>query len=75
MSFIRDDRDERYWIGQRLLSHYANMKKYERSTEIALRQLQMLDRKYEGMSLEAAYKYTFYLMPSHVKKKFEKEEE
>lgn len=34
-----------------------------------------IDRKYEGMNLEAAYKYTFNKMPNYVKEFYGDEKE
>lgn len=74
MKRILNEYDDEYWIGQRFLSHYTKMFGYKLSATNVQRELQMLDRKYEGMSLGAVYEYLLNRMPSHIRKKYGKEE-
>lgn len=75
MSVLPDYKDPKFIIGKRFLSHCKNIRLYQRFALATLQELQMLDRKYEGMSLEAAYKYTFDKMPSYIKELYGDEEE
>lgn len=75
MSVLPDNKDPKFIIGQRFLSHYKHTQLYQKYALATLQELQMLDRKYEGMSLEAAYKYTFDKMPTYVKEFYGEEEE
>lgn len=67
MSVLPDCKDTKFIIGKRFLSHCKNIRLYQKYALETLQELQMIDRKYEGMNLEAAYKYTFDKMPSYVK--------
>lgn len=75
MSVLPDYKDPKFIIGRRFLSHCKNIRFYQKNALMALQELQMLDRKYEGMGIEAAYKYTFDKMPTYIKELYEKEEE
>lgn len=75
MSVLPDYKDPKFIISKRFLSHYKHMRLYQKYALATLQELQMLDRKYEGMSLEAAYKYTFDKMPNYVKELCGEEEE
>lgn len=75
MSVLPDYKDPKFIIGKRFLSHCKNIRLYQRFALATLQELQMLDRKYEGMSLEAAYKYTFDKMPTYIKELYGDEEE
>lgn len=75
MSVLPDYKDPKFIIGKRFLSHCKNIRLYQKFALMTLRELQMLDRKYEGMSLEAAYKYTFDKMPTYIKELYGDEEE
>lgn len=75
MSVLSDYKDPKFIIGRRFLSHYKNMRLYQKFALMTLQELQMLDRKYEGMSLEAAYKYTFDKMPTYIKELYGDEKE
>lgn len=73
MKRFLNEYDDEYWIGQRFLSHYTKMFGYQHSAISVQRELQMLDRKYEGMNLDAVYKYLLDKMPPHIRKKYGKE--
>lgn len=75
MSTLPDYKDPKFIIERRFLSHCKNIRLYQKSALMALQELQMLDRKYEGMSLEAAYKYIFDKMPTYIKELYGEEEE
>ncbi len=75
MKRLLNEYDDEYWTGQRFLSHYTKMFEHQYRTIKVQRELQMLDRKYEGMSLDTVYKYLLDKMPPHIRKKYGKEEE
>lgn len=75
MSVLPDNKDPKFIIGKRFLSHYKHMQLYKNYALATLQELQMLDRKYEGMNLKAAYKYTFNKMPNYVKEFYGDDEE
>lgn len=72
MRRILNEYDAEYWIGQRFLLHYTKMFGYQHSAISVQRELQMLDRKYEGMNLDAVYEHLLNKMPSHIRKKYGK---
>lgn len=75
MSVLPDYKDTKFIIGKRFLSHYKHMLLYQKYAVSTLQELQVLDRKYEGMNLKAAYKYTFNKMPNYVKEFYGDDEE
>lgn len=75
MSRVLNEYDDEYWFGQRFLSHYTKMFEHQYSAMSVQRELQTLDRKYEGMNLDTVYKYLLNKMPSHIRKKYEKGDE
>lgn len=72
MSRTLNEYDDEYWIGQRFLSHYTKMFGHQHSAMSVQGELQMLDRMYEGMSLDTVYEYLLNKMPSHIRKKYGK---
>lgn len=72
MSRVLNEYDDEYWIGQRFLSYYIKMFSYQHSAISTQRDLQTLDRKYEGMSLDVVYEYLLNKMPPHIKRRYGK---
>lgn len=63
--------DAEYWHGRRFLSHYANMCKYKVFALMSKQQLQRVNRKYEGLSLERTFEIVLEKMPPEIRKQYE----
>ena len=75
MRRVLNEYDDEYWIGQRFLLNYIKMFSHKHSAINAQRELQMLDRRYEGMRLDAVYEHLLKKMPPHIRKRYGKGEE
>lgn len=72
MKRLLNEYDDEYWIGQRFLSHYTKMLGHQYNAMSVQGELQMLDRMYEGMSLDTVYEYLLNKMPPHIRRRYKK---